>query len=331
MEFVTNKVNFYYDPRRQGYDPSIWKTTSGTPVVSGNNLVFNTAAAIGKADISRGEITFALIVPTAPTAGDDRYWGLGHTANFSSLAVFKILDDGFFAYVYDNAGNYKSERIDWDVAWNAAEVDYKIKYAPDGFHFYVDGVEKSFINRVFTTGTGATLQSAADTVTDAAHGLVDGQMVVLSNIATTTGIDDKTNYFVVNKTTNTFQLALSEGGAVVDLGTGNGTCDYQVYPNVDLPKFPFSLAVNNTDGDDLEIVYVGVADADLYGSGMTVSVSSASDMVNEPYDYISDTWDGVDTEVFVYKAGGALGTTVATLTLLYTDATRAQLVSVTKT
>jgi len=50
------------------------------------------------------------------------------------------------------------------------------------------------------------------------------------------------------------------------------------------------------------------------------------------HDYISATYnDPAFTEVYVYKTGGSGGTTVATVTVVYVDATKAKLVSVTKT
>lgn len=49
------------------------------------------------------------------------------------------------------------------------------------------------------------------------------------------------------------------------------------------------------------------------------------------HDYISVAYPAGDTEVYTFKTGGSGGTTVATLTVVYTDATKADLSSVTKT
>lgn len=418
MEFVTNKVNFYYDPRRQGYDAAAWHTLTGAPAIVGTNLVFNNASAVGKADIGRGEITMSLIVPTAPTAGDTRSWGLAQT-NLGAFAMFRITDTYFTAEVYDGYGNYKVEQIPWLAAWTNTETEYKIKYTPDGWHFYVGGVEKSFINQLFTTAIAATTQVAADTLTKAAHGLAEGQMISLSYVTTTTGIDDKTFYYVTNPTLNTFQLSLSRGGAVVDLATNDGSCLYQTLPDVQSRKAPMGLYVLNGEADAMELVYIQVLDAEVYSSGISATVSVSADtefpaatvladndanptttrvganllgwdgsnwdrikagivsatsslsgfvnsltyaifhttpatrtnnqggpleadstgnlkvvnmasLIKVPYDYIEDSWNaGTFTETFTYKTGGSGGTTVATLTVIYTDATKEQLVSVT--
>lgn len=49
-----------------------------------------------------------------------------------------------------------------------------------------------------------------------------------------------------------------------------------------------------------------------------------------PHDYIAATYPQGDTEVYTYKSGGASGTVVATITVVYTDATKEVLSSVTK-
>lgn len=49
------------------------------------------------------------------------------------------------------------------------------------------------------------------------------------------------------------------------------------------------------------------------------------------FDYIVATYPDTVTEVYTYKLGGSGGTTVATITVVYSDATKATLTSVTKT
>ena len=62
-------------------------------------------------------------------------------------------------------------------------------------------------------------------------------------------------------------------------------------------------------------------------------VRQAIDGFNLPkYDYVSAAYnDGTFTEVYVFKTGGASGTTVATITVIYVDITKDKLVSITKT
>lgn len=74
-------------------------------------------------------------------------------------------------------------------------------------------------------GVAVTLQAAADTVTNTAHGLNDGDQVIFADIATTAGISVDTVYYVRDKTANTFKIAATLGGAAIDLTTGDGTAN----------------------------------------------------------------------------------------------------------
>jgi len=76
-------------------------------------------------------------------------------------------------------------------------------------------------------GTGLALAAAGDTVTKTGHGLTNGQSVRLANINTPNGLNTTDPYFVVNAATNTFQLALTNGGAPVDI-TADSTADVTV-------------------------------------------------------------------------------------------------------
>ena len=46
-----------------------------------------------------------------------------------------------------------------------------------------------------------------------------------------------------------------------------------------------------------------------------------------PYDYVSVNYFDTVTEIYTFKIGGASGTVVATVTLVYTDASKANLSS----
>lgn len=94
------------------------------------------------------------------------------------------------------------------------------------------------------TGTGisdaisVTFTDTGDTVTLVNHGIPNGKLVSFTAITTTTGIVVFTPYFVVNATTDTFQLSLTEGGGPIALtNNGTGTMIYQtlvtaINPNV---------------------------------------------------------------------------------------------------
>lgn len=84
------------------------------------------------------------------------------------------------------------------------------------------------------TGTGisdgrsVTFTDSGDIVTLAGHGIANGKRVSFSAITSTTGITIYTLYYVVNATTDTFQLSLTAGGSPIALTTdGSGTMLYQ--------------------------------------------------------------------------------------------------------
>lgn len=61
---------------------------------------------------------------------------------------------------------------------------------------------------------------AGDTINSAAHGLVNGDRVMVYNVfaeSLPTGLTEGTLYFVVGATTDTFQVSLTSGGAAVDI------------------------------------------------------------------------------------------------------------------
>lgn len=71
-----------------------------------------------------------------------------------------------------------------------------------------------------------TANASTDFLTAAAHGYVNGDVVVLSNSGgiLPAGLSPSTGYFVVNKTADTLQLSLTSGGAAIDLtSAGTGT------------------------------------------------------------------------------------------------------------
>lgn len=76
----------------------------------------------------------------------------------------------------------------------------------------------------------ATLTIATDLVGVVGHGLIAGDSVVFSSIATTTGLTAGVTYFVIASglTANAFKVSATSGGATVDLATADGTANVQL-------------------------------------------------------------------------------------------------------
>lgn len=85
------------------------------------------------------------------------------------------------------------------------------------------------------TANTVTADDATDTFTSGSHGLNNGDIVFVRSTGTLpTGVTADTPYYIVNKTTNTFQLALTAGGSAIDITTaGSGTHSW--YNNFKVP------------------------------------------------------------------------------------------------
>jgi hypothetical protein len=93
----------------------------------------------------------------------------------------------------------------------------------------VDGVDAYIFNvstNVFysiTSYLNITFQTTTNTVTLANHNYNNGDTIVFSSVTTATTVTKNTIYYIINTTTNTFQLSLTSGGAAVTVdhnGTG---------------------------------------------------------------------------------------------------------------
>jgi hypothetical protein len=120
----------------------------------------------------------------------------------------------------------------------------------DGTIFDMDtyGDLADVLRGYYGVGTGVTVTGDAgtDTLTATAHGLTAGNRLVFKNVGggLPGGIAANTVYFVVNPTTNTFQLSLTSGGAAIDI-TSAGTGVHSYYNSVRTPdlrsSFPLGM------------------------------------------------------------------------------------------
>jgi len=96
------------------------------------------------------------------------------------------------------------------------------------YDLLVSGEQQTNLTSVIVFGgtpIAATTQDTGDTFTDAAHGLANGDRVILVTLVTTTGVALLIPYFVVGATNDTFQLSLTAGGAAQALTT-DGSVTY---------------------------------------------------------------------------------------------------------
>jgi hypothetical protein len=175
----------------------------------------NTLTTAPPTDTTPGTGTNA--AATEATGGSPAYariavtWGTpsGGTVSNTNSMTFDVPAGtyGFFTFWNASTGNTNNYR----------------GYAPFG------GATKGF-------GTVDSADLTANTITSNAHGLVNGDRVLLFNVFAETipgGATEGGAYFVVGAATDTFQVALTSGGAAVDLATTQGELFFQkIVPEV---------------------------------------------------------------------------------------------------
>lgn len=167
-----------------------------------DSLVFASKVLI--ADVTGGTVVSAWTRPhewleiTAPSAATEKIVGL--------YAVYK--NSAYIAFRCSGA---------YTVDWGDGTAPENVNSNTTALHLYdwSDG-------DLDDTNWPVTLTDTGDLVGRTAHGYTDGMTVRLWDIVSTTGVNEGQVYYVVNASTDTFQVSLTEGGSAVTLTT-NGT------------------------------------------------------------------------------------------------------------
>lgn len=94
----------------------------------------------------------------------------------------------------------------------------------------------------------ATLDQSTDVFTSFAHGLTNGQQVLVYDVMTAglpTGFTEGTVYFVVNATTDTFQLSATSGGSAITVTTSAEVVVQRVLPEVFAAQGQYNIAIGS--------------------------------------------------------------------------------------
>jgi hypothetical protein len=97
-----------------------------------------------------------------------------------------------------------------------------------GFTYYVSNVTtdtfqlssmsiEDLLGAGYGGQTGVTANAATNTFTKNDHGFANGNQVYISNPSSLSGLLTSKRYYIINSTTDTFQLSLTFGGSVVDI------------------------------------------------------------------------------------------------------------------
>lgn len=126
-----------------------------------------------------------------------------------------------------------------DFGAAVSQKGYDVKTAADRYLVYSSAFRTLKILNTYTftavtprnnNGT-FTANAGTDTLTSAGHGLTNGETINFSTTGTMPGgldtFDNGFFYFVVNVTTNTFQVSLTPGGSAIDItSSGSGTLSW---------------------------------------------------------------------------------------------------------
>lgn len=147
---MSNKyTNFYYDPQREGYDASVWRTINGEPTVGANQLRLSLASVIHYSDIWRGDITMNLNIPV-PASGARKSFGLIQL-NKNAYLYFDITNTTFSAKT-SNGTTTNSVTITWQSDWSSTNTDFRIKWEAGTAKFFVGGVQQAAISDISIPG-----------------------------------------------------------------------------------------------------------------------------------------------------------------------------------
>lgn len=149
-----------YDPSTDSYSSpgSGFITLAGTPAIAGGStvagrtvggrLVLNAAEIISAQSVRYGTLDFFLKVPTAPTSGHVRAWGIkvpgmanvgGSMANAGRIE-FDVTGADFSAKVWDAYGALVgSQAIAWKAEWTNVMTCFTVAVKPSGAYFSVNG------------------------------------------------------------------------------------------------------------------------------------------------------------------------------------------------
>jgi len=286
--------NFNYDPQRQGYDQGVWKTVTGAPAISGNDLLLNAAAIVQQADCLRGTYNFKITLAGAPTAG----YLTGGTSATSVVATWKAVTDGEFAITIDGVA-YDITGINFTgvttMAGVAAKLQEAIRTATGGLEtvawstnkFVITGLTDVSVTSAVSGGTGTDISGAGATAfmdaetgrgtvtsgSDKRIGLIslakDVKALFLiygNTLRCITKDEDGVTKSAINiawKTAWTTSMSLS----IKWYGTGVSfyVNEEQVASfNSDVPNSSMSPYIYNTDADNLLVSYTEGVNVDTY-------------------------------------------------------------------
>lgn len=206
------------------------------------------------------------------------------------------------------AANKPTQKFLIEVTTARASYTYRLR---------VEGQGVTSTDISFTTGTGSftvdSVDAGTNTFTKTAHGLTANQIVRLTTSgALPTGVNNTTTYYAVGVTTNTFQLALTSGGAAIDISDSGTNTQVQTASN-DVIMSGLTEKLNAVVGKNYTAARTGsVGTEDLEATG-----SAAGNWFSIENVLTSINWD--DLKVTQTHADPGLAADLAAIALASSD------------
>lgn len=129
------RTGFVYDSQIRGFDASFWDTLAGAPSAVANNLRLNVATVASYTQFKFGVFQFSVNVPTTPSAGEAKQWGLllPNAATIGAM-YFEITGATFRAVTFDDDGTSQTTNLTWggegaqqvfEIEWEATYIIFK--------------------------------------------------------------------------------------------------------------------------------------------------------------------------------------------------------------
>lgn len=172
---MNDRANFYYDPARQGYDTTLWKTITGTPTIASSKMRLNTAEILGYGDLFKAESTFKVNVPVAPVSAT-----LVSGASVETNPVtWAAVSDGEFAITIDGTAESVTP-IDFSTVTKMADVAALIQAA---IRVETENTETVVWESTLTGGTTASAFTVFEAVADGEFAItIDGTAYDITGI-----------------------------------------------------------------------------------------------------------------------------------------------------
>lgn len=124
----------------QELNTNLWASITGTPTYASGVIQLNQAAMRSLVGAKNFAGFMQILIPTAPTAGDDREWGFKNAGSKSPGAFYYIEGEVFGVKVIGDFGIELADvPLPWNTLWNNTEVIWGVTTFQNEIQFTVNG------------------------------------------------------------------------------------------------------------------------------------------------------------------------------------------------